>query len=442
MLKQITLKNFKIFKEETNFPLAKINLLTGINGRGKSSLLQSLLLMRQSIEIDSQTEKLYLNGNLLRIGNFYDVKNKEESAEKDIEITFFSEFPEIDDLKITNQYYFGRNLENESTLVVKKVWWKSNRLIFNVKGSQDKRSEIIFERFGEEINKTFFIKNSKESEISENLVFGSLENFLPSASFFAFYRNQNIAVRIEYYNSRIFQSHYISADRIGAKDFYNRNPKIESRIDKQGAFIADFLSSKQNKIVHKNLQIGKGNEPEEYLKTLLEQVGEWLSYVLDTPNISVLIDDTSNDFIITLKFKIGTKEFKPSNVGFGYSYILPIIVSGLMADKGEILIVENPEAHLHPKAQSRLITFLAKVATCNVQVFVESHSEHILHGLQLAVKNEKIDLTNTDVSVLYFHEKEEGYFTQIPIKKNGKIEKWVVGFFDQNEEDLSNILDL
>jgi AAA15 family ATPase/GTPase len=76
MLTKITLENFKVFRHVTEFPLAKINLLTGINGRGKSSLLQSLLLMRQSIEHNENTTELILNGNCVHLGTWEDVKNK------------------------------------------------------------------------------------------------------------------------------------------------------------------------------------------------------------------------------------------------------------------------------------------------------------------------------------------------------------------------------
>ncbi|NJO03887.1 MAG: DUF3696 domain-containing protein [Bacteroidia bacterium] len=134
------------------------------------------------------------------------------------------------------------------------------------------------------------------------------------------------------------------------------------------------------------------------------------------------------------------ENINPSNVGFGYSYILPVVVSGLVAQSGDILIIENPEAHLHPRAQSRLTKFLAKVASCGVQIFIETHSEHILNALRIAVIEDDIAISNQDLSVLYFHDKEDGYFTHIPIQADGKINIWPESFFDQNEKDLDIIL--
>ena len=70
MITQIEIENFKCFKNRVSFPLGKLTLLTGINGRGKSTLLQSLLLMRQSIEHDENTDKILLNGSCVNLNSF------------------------------------------------------------------------------------------------------------------------------------------------------------------------------------------------------------------------------------------------------------------------------------------------------------------------------------------------------------------------------------
>lgn len=130
--------------------------------------------------------------------------------------------------------------------------------------------------------------------------------------------------------------------------------------------------------------------------------------------------------------------FKPANSGFGFSYILPIVVSGLIAKQGEILIIENPEAHLHPKAQSRLAKFLARVSSCGVQIFIESHSDHILNGLRVAVLDEII--TADDLNILYLqsgHQQPE--VIKILVRSDGGIEEWPLGFFDQMDEDFERL---
>ena len=100
--------------------------------------------------------------------------------------------------------------------------------------------------------------------------------------------------------------------------------------------------------------------------------------------------------------------FKPTNVGFGYSYALPILIAGLTAEKGTILIVENPEAHLHPSAQSMITKFLGLVANRGVQVFIETHSEHILNALRVMVVQESMKAS--DINVKYFDRELKDYF--------------------------------
>jgi predicted ATPase len=84
MLTQINLTNFKCFKDGTNFPLSRLNLLTGINGRGKSTLLQSLLLMRQSVENNKEITQILLNGSCVNLGNFDDIRNSGTSKKESI----------------------------------------------------------------------------------------------------------------------------------------------------------------------------------------------------------------------------------------------------------------------------------------------------------------------------------------------------------------------
>jgi predicted ATPase len=140
---------------------------------------------------------------------------------------------------------------------------------------------------------------------------------------------------------------------------------------------------------------------------------------------------------MTLNSQRNIHSYRPVNVGFGYSYALPIIVSGLVAKPGERLIVENPEAHLHPYAQSQLIKFLAKVSATGVQVFIESHSDHVLNAMRIAVLDKVIEHGN--LNVLYFDRSASQRVEQIPVKEDGSIEYWPVGFFDQTDKDFERL---
>ncbi|WP_375561259.1 DUF3696 domain-containing protein [Bernardetia sp. OM2101] len=452
MLKEICLKNFKCFREETTFPLSTINLLTGINGRGKSTLLQSMLLMKQSVEHNEYTNKLILNGNCVNLGTYEDLKNSENALEEEVEIYFDYENKRIEGT--TNTKYMVSNITSEISRV--EILFKyelleepeeyrdvlirtnppshyRNKLCF--------RGSLVWGTSSEEVDgykKTELNHFKEKVYIAPNLI--ELKSLLPnisdaeidihsdysedSVTFYQYIRYMN------FYN----EIHYIAADRLGSQEYYKKiNLNDFISVDKKGENLATVLFELKEELVNDKLYLGKR------INRLEDQVGEWLSKIFDT-EVEIKVEEGS--YIYEILFTIKEKEYKPTNVGFGYSYILPIIVSGLIAKEGEILIIENPEAHLHPKAQSELTKFLAKVASCGVQIFIESHSEHILNGLQVTAKQEEFEITNEDVNILYFHDNEDTYFTQIPVKPNGKIEVWKDGFFDQSEKDLDTILGL
>lgn len=366
MLTQIKLTHFKCFKEETSFPLSQLNLLTGINGRGKSTLLQSLLLMRQSIEHNENPTQILLNGSCVNLGNFNDIRNSSTSTKESIifEYDFYQE-------KLNTKYYLVENIEDNMSVNIEEKMTGSSR------------------------NDSFDSRNDS----------------------FDF--------------SKI---HYISADRFGPQEFYLKsNLTTFPNVGVKGELTANVLDKQKDYLVNDKLCLG------EDAKTLITQTEAWLNEIFEGAKVEIPHSET-NILELFLNTSASRDRFKPINVGFGYSYILPIIVSGLIAEKDEILIVENPEAHLHPKAQSRLTQFLAKVSRCSVQVFIESHSEHILNALRLAVLKKIV--TPSDLSILYFQPNSEQPVIQIPVKSDGELEIWPEDFFDQEEIDLAEMFKL
>ena len=166
---------------------------------------------------------------------------------------------------------------------------------------------------------------------------------------------------------------------------------------------------------------------------MLGQTEAWLEKIFDGGKIEIKNVD-ANIVVMQMNSERTSTVYKPLNVGFGYSYALPIIVSGLIAAKGEMLIVENPEAHLHPYAQAQIAGFLAQVSKNGVQVVIESHSDHILNGLRVAVHKQILDAN--DLNVLYFQRDERQPVVNIPVEKDGAINDWPPGFFDQLDKDF------
>jgi predicted ATPase len=159
------------------------------------------------------------------------------------------------------------------------------------------------------------------------------------------------------------------------------------------------------------------------------QVPLWMNYITPGVDINVPI----------LYEKVRTAELaisgsSPTNVGFGVSYVLPIVLNGLLAQKGSMYIIENPEAHLHPSGQSRIGYFLAKVAAAGVQVVIETHSEHIINGIRLA--SAKSILSPKDIQINFFkRENNQIKVDSISVNDAGNLSSYPKGFFDQVQRD-------
>ncbi|HFK5526617.1 TPA: DUF3696 domain-containing protein [Elizabethkingia anophelis] len=365
MISKVTLKNFKCFKDETSFNTNKLNLLTGINGRGKSSLLQSILLITQSNwNVWEKIENpIYLNSAYIELGGYGDVKNS-YTTQREINIGF--------DLNI---------------------------------GKETKIQYLIEENEQDNLR-----LNAKLNFESENISIKEISTFF-----------KNI--------------HYVSADRVGPRKFVEKIsiPKsIHTGAKGEYSINVLFHSEKLGLTVDEKLYLGNNNY------SIIGQTEEWLNYILDGAKID-LIGKEENSSVLSLLMnnRKDGKIYKSINIGFGYSYILPLIITGLISKPGEVIIIENPEAHLHPRAQSRISEFFARVSSTGVQVFIESHSEHILNGLRVASLNKDIDLEYSDINILYFN--EEFIHHELQINGKGKIDNWPTGFFDQQDIDISSI---
>ncbi|SFO15708.1 AAA domain-containing protein, putative AbiEii toxin, Type IV TA system [Actinomadura madurae] len=132
---------------------------------------------------------------------------------------------------------------------------------------------------------------------------------------------------------------------------------------------------------------------------------------------------------------------RPTNVGFGLTYVLPVVVACLTARPGALLLIENPEAHVHPQGQSALAGLTCAAAAAGAQVIVETHSDHILNGVRLAVKRQRIPAD--DVRLLYFHRQDDGIIDIVnpTIGPDGMLSDWPQGFFDEWDRSLDQLLD-
>jgi len=178
---------------------------------------------------------------------------------------------------------------------------------------------------------------------------------------------------------------------------------------------------------------------------LLDNLDKWMAEISPGIRIHAQVQKATNTVALSYAFEQGkemTADFKPQNVGFGLTFVLPVLVAILRASPGDLIIIENPEAHLHPGGQSVLGKLCSIAATNGVQLFIESHSDHFLNGVRVAVKEgsippDQVKLFYLERSTASMH---ETMVVSPEIDQHGRINKWPQGFFDESDRLLEKLL--
>lgn len=235
--------------------------------------------------------------------------------------------------------------------------------------------------------------------------------------------------------------HYLNAERLGPRNTQNLAAQRELHTGFQGEYTG-YAIAEASRLIN-SVSEARRNTSIKAGVGFDRQVEAWMDFIIPDVEINIETFENINQVRIGIRKKgAGTEFLHPNNIGFGISYVLPIVVSGLIAEPGSLLIVENPEAHLHPLGQSRVGQFLAKMAGAGVQVIVETHSEHIINGIRIAALKQQIPAEK--VLINYFSQRSGQPIAVQPISINdkGELEDWPGGFFDQEEKDLSEIFQL
>jgi len=238
---------------------------------------------------------------------------------------------------------------------------------------------------------------------------------------------------------------YISADRLGPRTSLPLSiDKDIATVGIRGEYIVDFLTRLDNDwddlTIPGPLIVKEGNGVNANIR-------EWLRFI--SPGINFEYKSDNNTDLGQTVFN----KHRPVHVGFGLSYTLPVIASILIhasqlaAKKTEsvLLLLENPEAHLHPSGQTKIGEMLALAAACGVQIVVETHSDHLMNGIRIAIKDKKID--HADVKAFFFKKdstddsNEEPVTVESPdIDEHGMLDFWPEGFFDETEKNLMRLI--
>lgn len=350
MIDEIILKNFKAFEDETHFPLSRVTILYGKNGRGKSSLIQSILLLSQTIRKRGEVNTLLLNDELVSLGMVQDVKHSKQRVSP-IEIGIHS----FDGVRC----YFNDYPE-------KPTWAKLVDL--KVKG------ESIFSEKGN-------VDGSQSSDDSSSDSQSAIEEL-----------------------QELSHVYYLTTERMGPRNYADRVDVLASnRLGIHGEYLLNVLDS-------------------EKIETI-QKVQKILSGILSGATITVPDNDKSSIIELFLDSVDNGGAYRPSNVGFGYSFVLPVVLQVMFAREGDMIIIENPEAHLHPWAESELMKFIvAQAQERRFQVILESHSDHIVNGLRIAIKQGV--LSHNEANILHFGRIEDKDGNQNPMVNQIKIDPY------------------
>lgn len=369
MLNYLSLRNFKSIKDE-GFELRKLNIFTGFNGMGKSSVLQSLLLLRQSRDKHLLPKiGLSLTGEYVRVG-----------VGKDL---------------------LYMNAEDE---------------------------EIKIEAFWEENFAEFYFNYNENSDMQP-------------------YDESKSKISGDIFTESLFGSNfqYLSAERISPKSVYDVSEFVVNQrksLGIRGEYTAHFLSQHGDEI----LSIPQLQHTNSISMHLIDNLNAWMSEITPGVKIKTKLIPEINQASLHYQFSSATEytnEFRPENTGFGLTYVLPVITALLCSAPGDLLIIENPESHLHPSGQSVVGKLMSLVAEHGVQIIVETHSDHIINGIRASVKHKEISKDNV---LIYFlsrdlHSSEHSInVEQIEIDNNGRIDSWPDGFFDEWDKSLNILL--
>lgn len=373
MLTQVILERFKCFNRLC-MPLKPLTLIAGTNGAGKSSIIQALLLLRQSCKDKDYDWKqsVIINGGLV-------------------------------------------DLDDANTLLYINTEGENGDIILSLEN--DDEDQI-----------TFHITPKQEKTIAYCHTEGDLDKAKENWSLF----------------SDDFVYLYAEREQPRSKYIMTSETRLDSRLGNRSASNAAFLmASEINNNKNIRIQQLKHNNAHDY--TIRRNVSAWLSYIMGG-EVNLTARETEKDKEARFEYSIFNKsglgqQLSPLNMPFGHSYVLPIILAVLTAPAGSLILVENPESHLHPGAQLRIGEFLSLAAESGIQIIIETHSDHLMNGIRIACRKGIIDCHHVEMDLIGLD--SDGYtHTRRPVQLNpdGTVKNLVPGFFDEWEKALTSLI--
>lgn len=412
MLTHLKLENFKIWKTTGPMRLAPVTLLLGTNSSGKSSLIQSLLLIRQTVKGDDPNLDLNFGnpdaGDSVTLGRFTEVVTHRIYGNKiGIEFRWSSTGTATDSVLFSALYSRGQ---------------AGSAVIDSLRLGRDGQGFTV-KRFKENIYRLWIG--------TERRMRGQSADFRPQRSFAfspaAIDRLKGDGNRIEEIGPQLLDELsriiYLGPVRRLAQRDYVWSGRMPSTIGDDGSKAVDALIA--SGVALKAASRKRQPIPSE--ASLITETSEWLKKMELAEELSVKQLGSSARYELMIKRQGETSNIK--DVGVGVSQVLPVIVAALHAAPGHIVIVEEPESHLHPLAASLLAELFISVSKeRSVQFIVETHSEHLFRRMQTLIA--KQDVSREDCA-MYFVEREGNVanLRELVPDEAGRIKNWPPSFF-------------
>ena len=466
---EVRLSGFKAFARETKIPLAPLTLLFGANSAGKSSILQSLQLIKQSVD----SESLIASGRAIDAGSFSSVVNAQTNGKVRIGITFGAQRSWL--AEATQDVIANPALRRQLDFEFERDSSGFGSRLREIKvGAGDSISQLTQTEHGD-----YF--HSSRSNLMEVVQLVNSELYAyPAEALTSNPRALNHSDlgrhlgkveldRIVFSGQGLLPKGTIYLDYALEKQWtHNRNYGVIRKLELLGrtlggireefirllnsmVYLGPFRKAPQ-RFYSEQESSTSSDDSSQVVKKLgqdsvsLQAVNTWLKrleipYTLDVKRVTV-DGDGSMDLgllALTLDDHRSGATVTLADVGFGVSQILPIIAE-LNSRKESLICIEQPETHLHPRLQARLADLFMETvdsAGRQNQLIVETHSEHLLLRVQRAIREGSFN--SSDLKVLYVDQSPEyGAFVQdIELNSRGEfVVPWPDGFFDDRNRDV------
>ena len=445
MLNQLRIQNFKGWKDTGTIRLAPISLFFGANSSGKSSIGQFLMMLKQTVESPDRKAVFYPGGknSAVQLGSYQEMVFHRDPENK---IAFDYRWSLAEDLKfkdpLSGQIFSGDELDfsaevelSDSTKNLLQVAEFKYRL-FN----RDTQSLSI--DLSRKSDKREYTASAEQySLVRKKMRAWALKDVVRFYGFpdevVAYYQNADFVQDLNLAHEKLFNSiFYLGPLRTKAERLYTWGGITPESVGFAGEnTVAAILAARDRKI---SLGYRKQVKPlEEIIALKLKEMS-----LIEDFRVKP-ISEQRQEYEVKVRTK-GSKDWVDlPDVGFGISQVLPVLVQCFYAPAGSIILMEQPEIHLHPNAQSALADVMIDVinsrengADRNIQIVIETHSEHFLRRLQRRIAEDSVPQKKVSA---YFANiaKTPATLESLQIDIFGNIQNWPKDFFGDEMGDIT-----